>query len=241
MRRAAGVLAMAVLLIAATPTPTAFGGWAVVTLQDVPEYLEVGTPTTLSFKIRQHGQTLLDDVSPSVTLRNGDGLLSRLFGRDRVTAVQGSEPGVYEATITPSEVGEVSITIDTDLARWKTKLLPFRVVAAGEPPPPLSAHERGSQLFAAKGCATCHAKKDVAEFADWQVVRVGPDLMGRSYPAEWLAQKIADPARYRGTMTHGMVMPALALDEREIAALVSFINGGHVMTETDGEEHPPNT
>ena len=237
MRRAAGVLAMAVLLIAATPTPAAFGGWAVVTLQDVPEYLEVGTPTTLSFKIRQHGETLLDDVSPSVILKQSDSFLSRFFGRDRVTAVRGSEPGVYEATITPSEVGEVSVTIDTDLARWKTKLLPFRVVAAGETPLPMASHERGSQLFAAKGCATCHAKKDVAEFADWQIIRVGPDLMGRSFPADWLAQKIADPARYRGAMTNGApVMPTLTLDEREIAALVSFLNDGHVMTETDGDE-----
>jgi mono/diheme cytochrome c family protein len=236
MRRAAGVLAMAVLLIAATPTPTAFGGWAVVTLQDVPEYLEVGTPTTLSFKIRQHGQTLLDDRSPSVTLRKTDSFLSRFFGRDRVAAVNGSEAGLYEATITPSDTGDVHVTIDTDLHRWKTELLPFRVVAAGEAPSPMSSHERGSQLFAAKGCATCHAKKDMAEFADWQVVRVGPNLMGRSYPADLLAQKIADPAQYRGARTNGMVMPTLTLDQREIAALVSFINGGHVVTETDGED-----
>ena len=89
-------------------------------------------------------------------------------------------------------------------------------------------------MFAAKGCVTCHAKKDVSEFADWQVIRVGPDLMGRSFPADWLAQKLANPALYRGAQTNGPVMPALALDEHEIAALVSFLNGGQVMTETDG-------
>jgi mono/diheme cytochrome c family protein len=225
---------MAVLLIAATPT--AFGGWAVVTLQEVPEYLEVGKPTTLSFKIRQHGETLLADRSPTVTLRKADGFLSRLFGRNRVTAVKGSEVGLYEATVTPSKVGDVSITIDTDLAGWKAKLLPFRVVAAGETPPPLSSHDRGRQLFAAKGCATCHAKHDEPEFADWQVVMVGPDLAGRSFPTDWLAQKLADPAQFRGARTNGPVMPTLTLDEREIAALVSFVNGGQVMTETDEGE-----
>jgi len=130
----------------------------------------------------------------------------------------------------------VSITIDTDPARWKAKLLPFRVAAAGETPPPMSSHKRGRQLFAAKGCVTCHAKHDTPEFADWQVVRVGPDLTGRWFPAVWLAQKLADPAQFRGATTNGTVMPTLALDEREIAALVSFINGGQVMTETDGEE-----
>ncbi len=231
MRRALGVLALAVLLIAATPT--AFGGWAVVTLQDVPEYLEVGTPTTLSFKIRQHGQTLLDDRSPSVTLRKANSaFLSRLFGRDRVAAVKGPEAGLYEATITPSDTGDVSVTIDTDLFRWKVELLPFRVVAAGEAPSPMSSHERGRQLFAAKGCATCHAKHDAPEFADWQIVPVGPDLTGRSFPADWLAQKLADPAQYGGAPTNGAVMPALTLDEREIAALVSFLNRGQMTTES---------
>ncbi len=224
---------MAVLLIAATPT--AFGGWAVVTLQDVPEYLEVGKPTTLSFKIRQHGETLLDDRSPTVTLRKANApFLSRLFGRDRVAAVRGDEPGLYEATITPTETGDLSVTIDTDLFRWKVELLPFRVVAAGETPPPMWSHARGRQLFAAKGCVTCHAKHDEPEFADWQVVRVGPDLTGRSFPTDWLAQKLADPAQLRVARTNGPVMPALALDEREIAALVHFVNGGQVTTETDG-------
>ncbi len=235
MRRTLGVLAMAVLLIATTPT--GFGGWAVVTLQDVPEYLEVGTPTTLSFKIRQHGRTLLDDRSPTVTLRKANApFLSRLFGRDRVAAVRGAEAGLYEATITPTEAGDVTVTIDADLFRWKVKLLPFRVVAAGETPPPMWSHVRGRQLFAAKGCVTCHAKKDVSEFADWQVVPVGPDLTGRSFPANWLAQKIADPAQFRGARSNGPVMPTLALDEREIAALVSFLNGGQVITETDGDD-----
>jgi len=233
MRLALGVLAMAVLLIAATPT--AFGGWAVVTLQEVPEYLEVGKPTTLSFKIRQHGETLVADRSPTVTLRKADGFLSRLFGRNRVTAVKGSEPGLYEATITPSDTGDVSVTIDTDLFRWKVELLPFRVVAAGETPPPMSSHVRGRQLFVAKGCVTCHAKHDAPEFADWQLVAVGPDLTGRSFPADWLAQKLADPAQFRGARTSGPVMPALTLDEREIAALVHFVNGGKMTTETDGE------
>lgn len=233
MRRALGVFAIGFLLIAATPT--AFGGWAVVTLQEVPEYLEVGKPTTLSFKIRQHGETLVADRSPTVTLRKADGFLSRLFGRNRVTAVKGSEPGLYEATVTPSEVGDVSITIDTDFAGWKVELLPFRVVAAGEAPPPLSSHERGRQLFAAKGCVTCHMKFDEPEFADWRVVAVGPDLTGRSFPADWLAQKLADPAQFRGARTNGPVMPALTLDEREIAALVHFVNGGQMTTETDGE------
>ena len=229
MRRATGVLGMGILLIAATPT--AFGGWAVVTLEDVPEYLEVGKPTTLSFMIRQHGRTILYDRSPTVTVRQANGgFLSGLIKRRRVAAVQGPRAGVYQATITPSDPGEVSVTIDTDLFRWKVELLPFRVVAADDPPPPLSPHGRGLQLFAAKGCATCHAKQ-TPELVGWQLIQVGPDLTNRSYPADWLAQKLADPARYRAATTYDIAMPNLALDKAEIDALVAFINRDQVTTE----------
>ena len=114
MKRALGVLALGGLLTAATPT--AFGGWAVVTLLDVPEYLEAGRPTTIAFKIRQHGRTLLFDRSPTVTMHAADaGFVSRMFKRDRVHAERISSHGVYEASITPDEVGEVTLTIDTDL------------------------------------------------------------------------------------------------------------------------------
>ena len=232
MRRASAILGMGILLIAATPT--AFGGWAVVTLEDVPEYLEVGKPTTLSFKIRQHGLNILYDRSPTVTVRSANaGFLSGLLRRDRIAAVQGATAGVYQATITPSDTGEVSVTINTDLFRWKVELLPFSVVAADDPPPRLSPHDRGLQLFADKGCATCHLKSD-PELAGWQVIQVGPDLTDRSYPADWLAQKLADPAQYRGATTNGMTMPNLGLDDREIDALVAFLNRDVTTEDGDG-------
>jgi len=226
MRRALGVLAIAVLLTAATPA--AFGGWAVVTLQDVPEYLEAGKTTTLSFKIRQHGRTLLDDRSPTVTMLDPDAsLLSRLFKRRSVRATRGTEPGLYEATIMPSDTGDVRLIINTGLFNWKAKLLPIRIVAAGESLPPMAPRERGRQLFAAKGCVTCHAKHDEAAFADHDVVAVGPDLTGRTYPEEWLATKIGDPGQNR-VAAGGIVMPRLELDRPDIAALVRFINGNQL-------------
>ena len=234
MRRTLGILAMGAVLVAATPTT--FGSWAVVTMQEWPEYLEVGKPSTLAFKIRSHGKWLLDDRSPTVRLANTNpGFLARLFRRDRVAAVNGSEVGLYEVTITPEDTGEVSLVIDTDVARWKVQLLPLRVVAAGHTPSPLAAHERGRQLFVAKGCATCHAKQDDPALADWQLMSVGPPLTGRTFPADWLAQKLADPAQYRDAATNDFVMPDLALDEREIAALVSFLNQRTVTAEaSDG-------
>jgi len=232
MLRVLGVITFAGLLIAATPT--AFGGWAVVTLQEVPEYLEVGNTTTISFKIRQHGRTLLDDRSPTVSMVDPDAsFLSRLFNRNSVRATRGSEPGLYEAPITPSDTGETSLVIDTDLFSWRTKLLPIRIVATGETAPRMDLGERGKHLFAAKGCATCHAKHDEPAFADQNLVQVGPDLTGRTYPAEWLATKIGDPSQNR-VIAGDILMPRLELDQSEIEALVRFINGSRV-TATGGQ------
>ncbi len=236
MRRALGILAIGGLLIAATPT--AFGGWAVVTLQDVPEYLEVGKATTLSFKIRQHGRTLLDDRSPTVSMQDPDAnFLSRLFKRRSVRATRGSEPGLYEATITPTDTGEVRLIIDTDLFSWKVKLLPMRIAAAGETVPLMALDDRGRHLFAAKGCVTCHAKHDEPHFADQGLVQVGPDLTGRTYPDEWLARKLSDPSQNRGVVANGIVMPKLELDRSETEALVRFINKSYV-AETANESGP---
>jgi mono/diheme cytochrome c family protein len=233
MKRALGVLALGGLLTAATPA--AFGGWAVVTLLEVPEYLEAGKPTTIAFKIRQHGQTLMFDRSPTVTMHAaGAGFVSRMFGRDRVHA-ETSSHGVYEATITPDEAGEVTLTIDTDLYGWKVRLLPMRVVDAEDPPPALSPFERGRQLFAAKGCVTCHEKIDDPGLAELQTVKVGPYLTGRTFPADWLAMKLENPAENRGAPVNGVVMPQLQLDVAEIEALVSFINGDHATAETGGQ------
>ena len=61
MRRAIGTLGLGLLLVAATPGE--FGGWTVITVSDLPEYLEVGRPTSLTFTIRQHGQQLLSGRS----------------------------------------------------------------------------------------------------------------------------------------------------------------------------------
>ena len=84
MQRWIGVLAVSGLCIAATPA--AFGGWATVTLIDVPEYMEVGTPTTISFTIRQHGQTVIWDRDPALVLPSDGGLVSRVLNRGRVRA-----------------------------------------------------------------------------------------------------------------------------------------------------------
>ena len=219
-------------MVAATPTP--FGGWSVVTLVDMPEFLEVGKSTTLAFRIRQHGSEIRWDVSPTVSLPDpGAGFVARMFNRNRVHAEKGDTYGVYEATITPEAPGEIAITIDTDVHGWKVELLPMLVVAQDNHPPAFSEIERGRRLFAAKGCVTCHEKIDDPALAELTTIRVGPSLTGRTFPTDYLAMRIKNPAENRGTSINGTVMPQLELDVRDIEALVRYINHGTVADETE--------
>ncbi|MBI2073293.1 MAG: c-type cytochrome [Gemmatimonadetes bacterium] len=220
MRHTLGMFAIAAMLLPTTPRP--FGGWTVITVRDLPEYLEVGAPTKLVFDIRQHGRTLMNDRSPAVTLKKaGSGLLSR---KPRFAAARAQDAGQYVATVTAEEPGIVEITIDADWHGSDVKLVPMRMVARGEKPVPLASHDRGRQLFVAAGCVTCHAKLDDPQLGDRKAIPVGPVLTGRQFPVEWLAQQIADPARFRVGTGQEALMPQLGLSERDISAVVSYVN-----------------
>ena len=226
MNRILGVGLLSGMLMAATPE--SFGGWATVTLLSVPEYLEVGTPTTLSFKIRQHGQTVLWDREPTLIV-GGGGLLARVLKWDRVPARKGEEWGVYEATITPKTPGELAITIDMDLYGLRAALHPFRVVAPESVPVRLSDAERGRQLFMAKGCASCHAKLDDDPYAQFRWADFGPQLVARAFPVEYLRIKIKNPAELRTAEAAAIVMPKLELDVAEIESLARYLTGSAVV------------
>jgi len=220
MRRSLGVLAASAVLMAAAPAT--YGGWAVISVENVPTQLEAGQPTRLTFMILQHGREPLRGLKPTVTVtpegaRRGE----------KVTAEAGRKAGQYVATITPAAAGMVRISID---ANWRhearTELLPIPVVARVAQAAAEDESAVGRQLFAAKGCVTCHAKRDDRAFAAWRVVPIGPDLTGRTWPAEWLAAKLADPAQARGSAQGDLMMPDLDLTPSEIAALVAFLNRG---------------
>jgi mono/diheme cytochrome c family protein len=220
MRRVLGVLAATAVLMAAAPAT--YGGWAVISVENVPTRLEAGQPTRLTFMILQHGREPLSGLKPTVTVtpegaRRGD----------KVTAEAGRKAGQYVATITPAAAGMVRISID---ANWRhearTELLPIPVVARVAQEPSADEFALGRQLFVAKGCVTCHAKRDDRALDAWRVVSVGPELTGRTWPAEWLAAKLADPAQVRGGAQGDLTMPDLDLTPSEITALVAFLNRG---------------
>lgn len=197
------------------PLFVTFGGWASLTLEDVPDYLVAGQPVTLSYLVRQHGVEPLSDLRTSVDARAGDLAATAV-------AQAGGRAGRYVATLTLPQPGDWTISINTGFWPKRVTLLPITVIAPGAPAPVVAAADRGQQLFLAKGCVTCHVHRDVpAEGAKY-----GPDLTGRRFPAEHLTQFLADPAKTLRARGSTKMMPNLELKPKEIAALVAFLSQG---------------
>jgi len=222
MRRLLTMCAISLVAVAATP---AMGGWVVTSVQDLPEYLVAGAPTTITFAIRQHGATLMRGRAPTVRVRAVEASFFNRGDRFRTTSAEPARPGSYSAIITARDTGLVEITIDADFNGQQTVLLPMRVVAPGARPAALAAAERGQHLFIGKGCYTCHVKEDDPEVYVRNRAHVGPDLTGRRFPIEYLTLKLSDPAAGRTARYGDVVMPDLELSPQEIAALTSYING----------------
>lgn len=204
-------LALAVMTLGAVR----LGGWAVVTVEKIGDYLVVGKPTQLTFAVRQHGVTLMTDLSPTVVAKSG---------RREVTArAERLSTGGYRAELTVPEPGEWRISINSGFLKSRGELLPTRAIASTESAlAPLPDRERGRMLFAAKGCVTCHVHADVdirGEVAD-----DGPDLSSKRFAAEYLAQFLADPSIKPQDAKSTARMPNLALKQADIAYLVAFIN-----------------
>ena len=216
MKKKRWILASPGLLLLAAFAHNAVGGWAVVSVQDVPDYAVAGQPLTLTYSVRQHGEELHPDLKGTVSARSGTASVS-------VDAKATTQPGYYSATLTLPNAGDWTLTIASGFGKSQLKLLPIRAVAAGTPAPPaLAPDERGRRLFVAKGCVTCHTHSDSkAEVAG----KDGPpELTDRTFAPTYLAEFLANPKIKPPATKNGWQMPNQQLKQAEIAALVAFIN-----------------
>jgi len=87
-------LGFAFLLSLAFVIPALAGGWAVITLDELPTDVVAGESLMIGFTVRQHGITPMNGLDPTVTatLPNGD--------RFVVNAEPDDGPGHYTATLT---------------------------------------------------------------------------------------------------------------------------------------------
>jgi cytochrome c2 len=179
----------------------AMGGWATISVKDVPDYLVAGQATNLAFKVQQHGVEPLNGLRPTIVARSGS--LS--------TTADAKQTGTseYAAALTLTQPGDWTITINSGFGRSQLTLLPIRVAAAGQQPVALTDAQRGERLFTAKGCTTCHVEFDIA-----------PKLAGRSFAPDYLKRWLTDPQAVKP----GAKMPNPELKPAEIAALTTFLN-----------------
>lgn len=184
------------------------GGWAVITVDDLPGHAEAGKPVSLTYIVRQHGVEPIDGLNGTIEATSA-----------RVTAKGTVRPtmraGRYTASLTLPSAGEWSITIRSGFGKSDVTLLPLTVVNAGATlTRTVSDAERGEHLFVAKGCVTCHVQ-----------IRAGPKLDGKRFDATYISGWLANPT----PMTRdpkNPTMPNLGLQQREIASLVAYLNSG---------------
>jgi hypothetical protein len=90
---------LALLLALILTIPVFSGGWAVITLDELPADVVAGKSLTIGFTVRQHGIRPMDGLDPTVTAR-----LSK--GEEFVVAAEADDrPGHYSASLTFPEAG----------------------------------------------------------------------------------------------------------------------------------------
>ena len=115
MRSGMAVLALLALLTSVAQA----GGWAVITLDELPTQLMAGQPVTIGFTVRQHGKTLRDDLTPIVRF---DRLDAR--GSFTVTAERAGAGGHYVAQVTFPTQGRWNWKVDIEQFGMVTQPLP---------------------------------------------------------------------------------------------------------------------
>jgi len=242
-----------VLIVAAMlglTTPALAGGWAVVTLDELPGQVFAGEPLSVGFKIRQHGRTPLRSNSVMVRAEQVEG------GAVVETRAQGHGPvGHYMATLVFPHAGLWNWTIASGLLPDQQPMPALTVLAyapslrpntpgmvslamimlteadrilvandrarGGMPAPVAKPAELGEALFLAKGCVVCHTHNAVRdERRAFADFSIGPNL-------SYLMKN--DPAflhrwlKDPSAIRPGTAMPTLGLSDVEIDSLVAFL------------------
>ena len=118
---------VSICLLALTLTvPALAGGWATITLEELPTGVTAGEPLTVRFVVRQHGKTLMEGLTPTISARNVETSESVSV---EATPVEG-QVGHYEANLTLPASGTWEWSIQ---AFTMTQRMPDLVVSAGAP------------------------------------------------------------------------------------------------------------
>lgn len=114
-------LAVALLISLILAVPVFAGGWAVITLDELPTKVVAGEPLTIGFTVLQHGKTPMDGLSPTITAN---------LNKEQefiVNAEPDGQPGHYTATLNFPKEGEWRWFIN---AFSMSQLMPMLTVSA---------------------------------------------------------------------------------------------------------------
>ena len=101
-------LVLACLGLALVWTPSVFaGGWAITTLDPLPNELRAGQTYAIGYVIRQHGQTPFTSAQTAIEIRSPDSQAPQRF-----RAVPDGAPGHYVAQVTFPTAGEWQWDVD---------------------------------------------------------------------------------------------------------------------------------
>lgn len=229
---------LATLALLTIPRSAYAGGWAVITLVDLPHVVAARQPIPIEFVIRQHGHPdrLMLDQSPQVTATYAGHTV-------QVMAKPGTQPGHYHTILTLPIAGTwdwsigaftmdvalppliVHDTAPQDAPPQIAQLLAWIGWQPITPPTPIqpladtrTLAEQGHDLYIAKGCATCHRHADVEVE---HVIEIGPNLTGFTPDPHATRLWLQNAAAF--TASRDWPMPTLELTDVEIDALIAFL------------------
>ena len=127
---------VALLLTLIVVTPVLAGGWAVITLDELPSNLVAGKPFTIGFTVLQHGRTPMTDLYPKITatLNKEQELV--------MDAKPEGKPGHYVAAVTLPKEGEWQWSVQAFTMDQKMPTLSVAAastVSGSEPVVPIKA------------------------------------------------------------------------------------------------------
>ena len=99
-RRIPSIVGFTIVLLLVFVFPVFAGGWAVITLDELPNNIVAGTPLSISFMVRQHGRTPMSDLTPTITAH-----LSNSTEAIVVEAKPEGKTGHYVAALTFPKAG----------------------------------------------------------------------------------------------------------------------------------------
>ena len=203
------------------------GGWAVSTLDPLERSPVAGRGFTVGFTIRQHGRTPVSLAGTAIVIRRPTGAGRVLF------PAQEDSTGHYVATVRFPASGTWTWQVQQGwFAPQELGTIQVKGASSGFEAYPAGAATAlsGSDLFRAKGCASCHdGPGSTAQ------VEVGPDLTNlptvaaSRVPAlgaeDYVRRSITDPSAYvvPGYAAAGFGMPPLRVSRAEVDAIVAYL------------------